>query len=168
MNTSYRVVELVRRKISNEHLTASDTDISRVLDVSRAAISAYKHERNTMSVDTLAKAQELLQLPEQQYYELILQLSAEGNASGDLQGFWQWVKRAVKENRVAGFALAVMVAAGTLFAPTGKLEAAALSSGLTDIHYANARKRRLRALARKFSSFLMPFPSHPPADALAF
>jgi hypothetical protein len=168
VNTSFRVVELVRQKIGSEYLTASDADVSRVLGVSRTTISSYRHGKSVMSLDTFALAQEVLQLPEQQAFEFMLQLSAEGSASSQLQGLWQSMHKAVKRvgTRVGALALA-MLAAGTIFAPTGKLEASALSSQLTDIHYANARKRRLRALARKFSSFLMPFPSHAPADALA-
>jgi transcriptional regulator with XRE-family HTH domain len=172
VNTSFRVVELVRQKIGSEYLTASDADVSRVLDVSRTTISNYRHGKIVMSLDTFAKAQELLGLPEQQAFELMLALSAEGSTSSQLQGLWQSMQKAVKKgSRAAVWALAVMLSAGTILAPTEKAEANEVSSHLTDIHYAKSRRRRgsryRLLLSQRLRSFLMPFPSHRPLDALA-
>lgn len=125
MNSSYRVVELVRAKISNEYVTASDTDIARVLSVSRAAVSSYKHEKNVMSVETLAKAQEVLELPQQDYFDLMLALTAEGTHDPSLQDTWvrlhRFVRSAIKHSgsRAAAWLMAVMVAAGMNLASPG-------------------------------------------------
>jgi predicted transcriptional regulator len=63
MFTSYRVIELVRAKISTPHVTASDTQVARAIGISRAAVSAYKVGRDIMTHETLGRAQELLELP---------------------------------------------------------------------------------------------------------
>jgi transcriptional regulator with XRE-family HTH domain len=170
VNTSFRVVELVRQKIGSEYITASDADVSRVLGVSRTTISNYRHGKIVMSLDTFAEAQQLLQLPEQQALECMLALSAEGSASSQLQALWHAMQKTVKKlgNRAAGYALA-MVAAGMILASSGKSEANTLSDALNRYTLCvSVWIYSLRSRLRKFASFLMPFPSHRPADALAF
>ena len=123
MNTSYRVVELVRQRISNEYLTASDTDIAHVLGVSRAAISAYKHGKAVMSPQTLRTAQKFLQLPDEEFDALLLRLTIDGAREPELRRAWQRLAR-----QLHAAALAAIVAAGMLFAPTGNQSLAAGSA----------------------------------------
>ena len=70
MFTSYRVIELVRRKISTEHVTASDTQVARAIGISRAAVSAYKTGRDVMTHETLSRANNVLHLSDRELGEL--------------------------------------------------------------------------------------------------
>lgn len=78
LTASYRVIERVRQKISTQWVQASDTRISKLLGISRTSVSAYKHGRDVMSIDTLARAQEILELPGPELAALSIELSKEG------------------------------------------------------------------------------------------
>jgi transcriptional regulator with XRE-family HTH domain len=133
VNTTSRVIELVRAKIGTPYVTASDTDISRALGLSRTAVSSYKHGKHVMSLDTLAQAQEILQLPKQEYFDLMLALSAEGTTNPTLQESWgqlhRLVRGALKGSKAASWIAALaMVAAGTFYASPQNVAHAAIST----------------------------------------
>lgn len=139
MKTSYRVIELVRKKISSDYISASDTDISRVLDVSRAVISAYKHEKTVMSLETLAKAQELLQMPQQEYFDLMLSLSAEGTTNPTLQDSWsklhKLVRGALKGKAAAWTIGGAILTAGMIYASPENTALASVFLAMPSMHY---------------------------------
>jgi hypothetical protein len=81
MSTSYQVIDRVRRAISTQHVTASDTDVARALGISRAVVSAYKVGKTVMSHDTLAKAHELAQFERDELADFVLMLSADAAAT---------------------------------------------------------------------------------------
>jgi transcriptional regulator with XRE-family HTH domain len=78
-SVSWRAVELVRRKISNVVITASDSDVARAIGVSRGAIWGYKSGRDSMSHDTLLRVQNIAQLSEAEFTDLLFDLLLEGN-----------------------------------------------------------------------------------------
>lgn len=76
MNASHHVIELVRQRLAGEHqIKVSDREIARVLNLSRAAISAYKAGKDVMSPVTLERAQDILKLHYSELAELSLMLS---------------------------------------------------------------------------------------------
>lgn len=77
MTLSYRIVGLVKARISNEFLKASDADAAKALGLSRAAIGDYKHARGVMSAETLGRAQAIIQLSDEEFVDLHLQLAQE-------------------------------------------------------------------------------------------
>jgi plasmid maintenance system antidote protein VapI len=70
---------MVRRRISNVFMNASDSDVARALGVSRGAIWAYKTGRDCMSQDTLLRVQQVAQLTESEFVELMFDVLLEGN-----------------------------------------------------------------------------------------
>jgi transcriptional regulator with XRE-family HTH domain len=174
VNTSYRVVELVRSKISSAYVTASDTDVSRVLGVSRAIISAYKHGRNVMSGEMLTKAQDLLQLPDAELFDLMLSLQAEGEPEPELQKHWRDLHRFIRSSlkngaRLSAWIVTAILAAGTIPASPVNQASNADFQRAQSIHYAYSRRRRLAHsfpeippiisdLLKAWKRFLMVFP----------
>ncbi len=81
-NISYMIVNLVRKRISTEYVTASDTEVADALDVSRQLVSGYKNGRDVMSVETLDRAQRILELPRDELadYALVLLEAAKPEA----------------------------------------------------------------------------------------
>lgn len=94
-NPSYNVVEMVREKISTQYVVASDTEVARAMGVSRAAVSAYKAGRNVMSIETLLRANKLLNLPDAWLVDFSLDLLAEDAKSDDARRLWKAVRKLV-------------------------------------------------------------------------
>lgn len=109
MTVSYRVIELVKRRISNEFLKASDNDAAKALGLSRTSVSHYKHGRDVMSQETLHKANEILELPENQLLALSLDLQIEGAKNDNTRGVFTSLRemlRAVEGKKIASILLA--------------------------------------------------------------
>ena len=79
VRVSARAVELVRKKISNAFITASDSDVARALGLSRGAVWAYKNGRDCMSHQTLLKVQQVAELNEWELTELMFDILIEGD-----------------------------------------------------------------------------------------
>lgn len=135
MNTSYRIVELVKRKISTEFVTASYTDVAGALRVSRAAISSWKTGRDVMSQETLERAQELLKLPNDELLDYSLGLALDA-APGTklLHAAHRWMRDQAK--RLPIILIAVLGVFGAGFS-----EVSRAASVDRSIHYAKLRRR---------------------------
>lgn len=97
MLTSYRIVELVRKHISNTYVRASDTEVAKALGVSRAAISAWKSGRDIMSHELLITAAGLAKLDQAQLWELFFALEIErAKESPAQQDFWRGIRQATR------------------------------------------------------------------------
>lgn len=159
MNTSGKVVELVKQQISNEYLQASDADVARVLRVSRTAISAYKNSRERMSQDVLARAQEVLKLSPNELLGLSLDLQMEASTEKETRSMLSSFR-----GLVAGTLLACL----GLFTASGMQPAQAQSSPQPQlsssrfIHYAHKRRRRPSLLDR-LRDWFMIYPALVPA-----
>lgn len=145
MFTSYRVIDMVRKKISTEHLTASDTDVARAIGLSRAAVSAYKTGRDIMTHETLARANELLKLPDLDIanigFDLLLERARTDNERAiyrsmrDIARYARtWVKSRASSILLSGLAI------GLLSAPQ-KTQAfehpAGPANGASSVYYVN-------------------------------
>lgn len=152
--TSYRVVELIRAKISNKYLRASDTEISRVLAVSRAAISAYKGGRAVMGLSTLSRAQDVLDLPGRELAAIQADLAVEAATTPEARRILTAVRDAVR-GVAASILLALAILAGSAFGLGNTARAAPSSAdhsrdGLYIMRMLRRRRRRrgCRILAR--------------------
>jgi len=103
MNTSYRIIELVRARMSNEFLTATDTDISKTLGIGRATISSYKHGKSGMSPETLKQANKILQLSDAQMSEYLLAITLEGTSDPQTRSLWRLLQK-----NLAGVSTAIL------------------------------------------------------------
>lgn len=151
MTISYRIVELIRKTISNDFLTASDTDVARVLGLGRATVSAYKHDRAVMSPETLQLAQKVLQLPEKDFDELLLALTIEGTREPELRSAWKRLQKTI--SRSAAAVVAAIVAAAALSGAPSNQAIAAFSNGSNGMLCEVRKRRRRAAWARFFTVF---------------
>lgn len=93
INTSYKIVEMVRQKISSPYVTASDTAVAKVLGVSRQAVSAYKAGRDVMSTSTLAQVNQVLQLELDQLGWLAIELKGDRAINHVERQMWEDIRQ---------------------------------------------------------------------------
>ncbi len=137
MSTSYRIIERVKRAISNDFLTASDTDVARVLKISRAAVSAYKHGKDCMSLETLLRANAVLKLDRIELADVALELQCQ--LTPKARAIWEaqrWLIDQAKKH-VAVILIAVLGVSGAAIPEVSHAAASDQS-----IHYAKSRRRR--------------------------
>lgn len=132
MNASYHVVDLVRKKISNEYVTASDTEVANALGISRAVVSAYKRGV-VMSAETLEKAQEILKLPPGELWEISTCLTLESSPETKaVNAAHRWMQEQAKRwgSVAKGLIVPACLATGLIFAsPENTAFAAVLPAG---------------------------------------
>lgn len=132
---SYRVVNVVRERISTEYVTASDTDVAKALKVSRATISAYKYGRDRMSAETLARAQKLAQLEDAELVDLLFDMVIEEALEAKDVGFFIEAKQRVKKlmkgmsRTVASILLGAVAVLGLASLPAQRVAAAPSEGG---------------------------------------
>lgn len=142
MSTSYHVINLVREKISNEYVRASDTAVAKALGISRAAVSAYKSGRDNMSLETLQAANRILKLEVAELSELAISLIAEAlpydpKGQTGTYRFYDMVRGELQrlalmaKDKAASILLASMIA----LSPAGS-GSSAQAEVTPDIHYA--------------------------------
>jgi transcriptional regulator with XRE-family HTH domain len=155
-NPSYRVVNMVREKISTPYVTASDTQVARALGVSRAAVSAYKAGRDVMSSSTLAAANQLLGLGRAELADLAMDLRIDTAINDCEREMWVRIKQLlVMAGRSSASILLVGLALLTVHRNAAASELDVVLgwdlSNTQSIHYAQLRtwaRRRLRKLTR--------------------
>jgi len=152
MFTSYRVIELVRAKISTPHVTASDTQVARAIGISRAAVSAYKVGRDIMTHDTLARAQTLLRLEPVDVGALACDLLLERSRTDEERAIFKSLLALVR--RAGTKAASILLVGLALLTVGGKASAADVCVGLVgnsqipNLYIMRNWARRRRGLAK--------------------
>jgi|SRR5581483_9070169 len=142
MSTSYRVIELVRKAISTEYVTASDTQVARAMGISRASISAYKLGREVMSHEMLSRANVLMKLSNYQLGELGWQLLNERARSDQERSVYAAMRAAGRAiARSVLLAAAIGLGAGAL--PSQHVRSAELGGTSPAVYIMVNRKRKL-------------------------
>lgn len=157
MFTSYRVIELVRRKISTEHVTASDTQVARAIGISRAAVSAYKTGRDVMTHETLSRANNVLHLSDRELGELgwnLLLESAKTDNEKTVLTAMRTLGRLVTKN-VARILLVTMLVSGVGSATKAEASEASPAGAGSPVIYIKSNRRRWRK--RGISLFRAPW-----------
>jgi len=114
--TSYRIVDLVRRKIGTEYVRASDTAVGKAIGVSRAAINAYKKGRDVMSQERFLDVNaRFLGLPDDDVSQILIDLVTDAAADDRVRQAWETIKDAVAES-VRKKALSILLAPLALIA----------------------------------------------------
>src|SRR5581483_98572 len=138
MSTSYRVIELVRKAISTEYVTASDTQVARAMGISRASISAYKLGREVMSHEMLSRANVLMKLSNYQLGELGWQLLNERARSDQERSVYAAMRAAGRAiARSVLLAAAIGLGAGAL--PSQHVRSAELGGTSPAVHIMSNR-----------------------------
>lgn len=145
-STSYAIVERVRAAISNQFVRASDTEVSRALGITRAAVSAYKSGRSVMGIDTLGRAQELLNLPGLDLARLSIELSMDATKEPAARRVLDALRDSLR-----GSAASILLASCALFGAAHSPGTSATSGNFgestaidRDIHYTCYGRRRRR------------------------
>ena len=131
---SARAVELVRAKISNAVILASDSDVARALGVSRGAVWAYKTGRDSMGDRVLLRVQQAAGLTDLEFIELMFDSLIEGGPP-DVMFLQKAKKRVVRAmRRAARDATSILIPlfAGALLAQAGISRASAPAGQAAD------------------------------------
>ena len=151
---SYQVVELVREAISTAYARASDAGVARALGITPGAVAAYKSGRDTMSAQTLMRADAFMKLYPKQLAEVQVRLAMESTKDPDARRVW-----AAIIEMIAGKAAAVIVSC-LLLAGLVPNQAHASAAGTTSrgqsIHYAKYGRRLRRWLASLLRRSIRP------------
>lgn len=157
MSTSYKIIELVKAHMSNEFLTASDTDAAKALGLSRTAVSSYKAGRDVMSTDTFARANELLKLPPAETIDITLTLQMEATKSDSTRamlGSMRTLAKAFADHaKKSAAAILAAVFGLTMFHPSDAYARARVSDHADAIYIMRSRNRRRRERAKNWNRF---------------
>lgn len=124
-STSYRIIEYVRKRISNAYVTASDTDVAKAIGVSRAAVSAYKAGRDVMSQDRFMDIhRRFLHLAEDHVLEILAELSADAALDKDLRQAWGRIRDRVGKKKAGKSAASIVLAGMLVLGGAQRVEAA--------------------------------------------
>lgn len=138
---------MVRKRISNLFVTASDSDVARALGVSRGAIWAYKTGRDSMGEQVMLRVQQVGQLSEVEFTDLMFDLLIESNPPDVtfLRKAKKKIGRILKRGggEVASILLAAMLVLGVGSpTPAEAFEAHGQGDVRCYVYYVASRRRR--------------------------
>lgn len=145
VSTSYKIIERVRKAISTSYVTASDSQVSKAMGISRASVSAYKVGREVMTHDTLSRANELMKLSNYELGELGWQLLLDRARSDEERSVYA-AMRSMGRAVVRSILLAGLVGVGLSALPAQRVSAAESGAAPSNTYYGKSGRKLQRWL----------------------